>query len=61
MIAVMDALDLKNRAGDGLLGLLIQLLDGQIGELLVFAGYSHSAAAIDGGLIHMDADGGRQA
>ena len=60
MIAVMDALDLKNRAGDGLLGLLIQLLDGQIGELLVFGGYSHGAAASDSGLIHMGADGGGQ-
>ena len=60
MIAVMDALDLKDRAGDGLLGLLIQLLDGQIGELLVFGCYGHSAAAIDGGLIHMGADGGGQ-
>ena len=60
MIAVMDALDLKNRAGDGLLGLLIQLLDGQIRELLVFGGYGHGAAAIDGSLIHMGADGGGQ-
>ena len=60
MIAVMDALDLKDRAGDGLLGLLIQLLDGQIGELLVFGCYSHGAAAIDSGLIHMGADGGGQ-
>ena len=60
MIAVMDALDLKNRAGDGLLGLLIQLLDGQIGELLVFGCYGHGAAAIDGSLIHMGADGGGQ-
>ena len=60
MIAVMDALDLKDRAGDGLLGLLIQLLDRQIGELLVFGRYGHSAAAIDGGLIHMGADGGGQ-
>ena len=60
MIAVMDTLDLKNRAGDGLLGLLIQLLDGQIGELLVFGCYGHSAAAIDGSLIHMGADGGGQ-
>ena len=60
MIAVMDALDLKNRAGDGLLGLLIQLLDGQIGELLVFGRYGHGAAASDSGLIHMGADGGGQ-
>ena len=60
MIAVMDALDLKDRAGDGLLGLLIQLLDGQIGELLVFGRYGHGAAAIDGSLIHMSADGGGQ-
>ena len=60
VIAVMDALDLKNRAGDGLLGLLIQLLDGQIGELLVFGCYGHGAAAIDGSLIHMGADGGGQ-
>ena len=60
MIAVMDALDLKNRAGDGLLGLLIQLLDRQIGELLVFGRYGHGAAAIDGGLIHMGTDGGGQ-
>ena len=60
MIAVMDALDLKDRAGDGLLGLLIQLLDGQIGELLVFGRYGHGAAAIDSGLIHMGADGGGQ-
>ena len=60
MIAVMDALDLKDRAGDGLLGLLIQLLDGQIRELLVFGCYSHGAAAIDGSLIHMGADGGGQ-
>ena len=60
MIAVMDALDLKNRAGDGLLGLLIQLLDGQIRELLVFGRYGHGAAAIDSSLIHMGADGGGQ-
>ena len=60
MIAVMDALDLKDRAGNGLLGLLIQLLDGQIGKLLVFGCYGHGAAAIDGGLIHMGADGGGQ-
>ena len=60
MIAVMDALDLKDRAGDGLLGLLIQLLDGQIGKFLVFGCYGHGAAAIDGGLIHMSADGGGQ-
>ena len=60
MIAVMDALDLKDRAGDGLLGLLIQLMDGQIGEFLVFGRYGHSAAAIDGSLIHMGADGGGQ-
>ena len=60
MIAVMDALDLKDRAGDGLLGLLIQLLDGQIRELLVLRRYGHSAAAIDSGLIHMGADGGGQ-
>ena len=60
MIAVMDALDLKDRAGDGLLGLLIQLLDGQIREFQVLRRYSHGAAAIDGGLIHMGADGGGQ-
>ena len=60
MIAVMDALDLKNRAGDGLLGLLIQLLDGQIREFQILRRYGHSAAAIDGGLIHMGADGGGQ-
>ena len=60
MIAVMDALDLKDRAGDGLLGLLIQLLDGQIRELLVFGRYGHSAAASDSGLIHMGADRGGQ-
>ena len=60
MIAVMDALDLKDRAGDGLLGLLIQLLDGQIRELLVFGRYGHGAAANDSGLIHMGTDGGGQ-
>ena len=60
MIAVMDALDLKDRAGDGLLGLLIQLLDGQIGKLLVFGCYGHGAAASDSGLIHMGTDGGGQ-
>ena len=60
MIAVMDALDLKDRAGNGLLGLLIQLLDRQIRELLVFGCYGHSAAAIDGSLIHMGTDGGGQ-
>ena len=60
MKAVMDALDLKDRAGDGLLGLLIQLLNRQIGELLVFGCYGHGAAAIDGSLIHMGADGGGQ-
>ena len=60
MIAVMDALDLKDRAGDGLLGLLIQLLDGQIREFQILRRYSHGAAAIDGGLIHMGADGGGQ-
>ena len=57
MIAVMDALDLKNRAGNGLLGLLIQLLDRQIREFQVLRRYSHGAAAIDSGLIHMGADG----
>ena len=60
MIAVMDALDLKNRAGDGLLGLLIQLLDRQIREFQVLRRYSHGAAASDSGLIHMGADGGGQ-
>ena len=60
MIAVMDALDLKDRAGDGLLGLLIQLLDRQIREFQVLRRYGHSAAAIDGSLIHMGADGGGQ-
>ena len=60
MIAVMDALDLKDRAGDRLLGLLIQLLDGQIGKLLVFGCYGHGAAASDSGLIHMGTDGGGQ-
>ena len=57
MIAVMDALDLKDRAGDGLLGLLIQLLDRQIRKLLVFGCYGHGAAAIDHVLIHMGNDG----
>ena len=60
MIAVMDALDLKNRAGNGLLGLLIQLLDGQIREFQILRRYGHSAAASDSGLIHMGADGGGQ-
>ena len=60
MIAVMDALDLKDRAGDGLLGLLIQLLDGQIREFQVLRRYSHGTAAIDSGLIYMGADGGGQ-
>ena len=60
MIAVMDALDLKDRAGDGLLGLLIQLLDRQIREFQVLRRYGHGAAAIDSGLIYMGADGGGQ-
>ena len=60
MKAVMDALDLKDRAGDGLLGLLIQLLDRQIREFQVLRRYSHGAAASDSGLIHMGADGGGQ-
>ena len=60
MVAVVDAPDLKHGSGNRLLVLLVQLLDGQIGELLVFGRHCDSSAAIDNSLIHMGADGARQ-
>ena len=60
MVAVVDALDLKHSSGNRQLVLLVQLLDGQIGELLVFGRHRDCAAAIDKGLIHAGADGRRQ-
>ena len=60
MVAVVDALDLKHSSGNRQLVLLVQLLDGQIGELLVFGRHRDCAAAIDNRLIHVGADGRRQ-
>ena len=57
MVAVVDALDLKHSSGNRQLVLLVQLLNGQIGELLVFGRHRDCAAAIDNSLIHMGADG----
>ena len=57
MVAVVDTLDLKYGSGNRQLVLLVQLLNGQIGELLVFGRHRDCAAAIDNSLIHMGADG----
>ena len=57
MIAVMDALDFKVRAGHDLLGLAIALQDGQVGEFVVNGSDGDRTSAIDIRLIHMHNDG----
>lgn len=53
VIVEMDALDLKDGAGNDLLGLGVPLEDGEAGQLLVRRCDGDCAAAVDGGLIHM--------
>ena len=53
VIAVVDALDLKDGSGNDLLGLRVPLEDGQAGQLLIRRRHGDSAAAVDSGLIHM--------
>ena len=56
MIVVVNTLDLKDGAGNDLLGLCVPLQNGKGGQLFVGGCYGDSPAAVDGGLIHMGDD-----
>ena len=53
VIAVVDALDLKDGSGNDLLGLGVPLEDGQAGQTFVRSCHGDSAAAVDDRLVNM--------
>ena len=56
VVAVVDALDFKVGIGNHVAGLGVPLQNGQARELLVGGRDGDSAAAVDGGLVHMGDD-----